>query len=61
MIPEIPADYYTFCCWYCEAKIQVEITTIVDMIATAKSKNWSIAKGKAICPKCKEEKDAKHT
>ncbi len=63
MKPEIPADYYTFHCWSCDAMIKVEITTIADMIKEAKSKDWSVAKGRTYCPKHNPERseDAKNT
>ena len=56
MKPEIPADYYTFHCWNCKATLQVEITTIADMIKDAKKEKWSVAKGRSHCPEHNPER-----
>ena len=50
MKPEIPADYYIFHCWHCDAKISIEVTNMIGMIEDARSKDWDIGKGRAVCP-----------
>jgi len=54
--PEIPADYYTFHCWHCDAEITVEVTNMLDMIDDARSKDWDVGEGKAVCPKHNPER-----
>ena len=56
-IPRDLVNYYTFYCWHCDNTVRVAITTIQDMIASAKEKGWHVNEGITRCPDCLEKKD----